>query len=91
MIINFAYAISTTVAHKFMYSVGRLCHRDVIDMSTSKEEQRLLKASELGELSTVRELVENKGLNPNKVFDRSSRWYCNHWTVGWTPLHHACA
>ena len=62
-------------------------------MSTSKEnEERLLKASELGELSTVRELVENKGLDPNKVFDKSSHWYRDRWFArGWTPLHYACA
>ena len=59
-------------------------------MSTS-EEERLLDACEEGELPIIRELVENKAVNPSRVVEK--RYYRTHagWpTVGCTPLHYAC-
>ena len=58
-------------------------------MSTSQERE-LLKVCERGELQTIRELVENKVVDPSRVIDQSGR-YCRGWPVnGWTPLHFAC-
>ena len=59
-------------------------------MST-RQAQQLLEACERGELQTIRELVENKVVDPSRVIDQSGR-YCRGWNVnGWTPLLWACA
>ena len=53
-------------------------------------ELELFEACEKGELPTIRELVENKGVNANAVDERRGHG-CRGWdTRGWTPLHYAC-
>ena len=57
----------------------------------SKElELKLFKACEKGELPTIRELVEKKGVNASAVDERAYH-LCQGWyTEGWTPLHYCC-
>lgn len=62
-----------------------------VALMSTKEEQ-LLDACERGELQTVRELVESKAVNPNRVVEQRRRLRCHGWlTEGWTPLHYASA
>jgi hypothetical protein len=59
-------------------------------MSTKGEQ--LLDACERGELQTVRELIESKAVDPNRVAERRFRLRCHGWlTNGWTPLYYASA
>ena len=57
----------------------------------SKElELELFEACEEGELPTIRELVENKGVDANAVDSRPNHlWRGRFYTRGWTPLHYA--
>ena len=53
-------------------------------------EQELLQACSRGDLQTVRALVLNKKIDPNKVVD--SDYYnsrVGQFVGGWTPLHYA--
>ena len=50
---------------------------------------RLLDASQQGDLQTVRELIEGK-VDPNKVVEqRPYNPRINRYVRGWTPLHYA--
>ena len=66
-------------------------------MSDRKDsELQLLEGCRRGELPIVRELVESKAVDPNRVVEKrlghtvkiSGRYYN---TDGWTPLHYASA
>ena len=46
-------------------------------------ELQFLKACEGGKLHTIRELVESKAVDPNRIIDK------RRYSDGWTPLHHA--
>ena len=66
-------------------------------MSDRKDpELQLLEGCRRGELPIVRELVESKAVDPNRVVEKRYRHrvkisgYTYH-TDGWTPLHYASA
>ena len=53
-------------------------------------EEKLLDACRQGNLQLVREIVEGKAVNVNKVRETRRNHFCQIWlTDGWTPLHYA--
>ena len=66
-------------------------------MSDRKDpELQLLEGCRRGELPIVRELVESKAVDPNRVVEKRYRHRVKisgytYYTDGWTPLHYASA
>ena len=53
-------------------------------------EEKLLDACQHGDLPLIREIVEGKAVNVNKVRETRHNRLCQGWsTNGWTPLHYA--
>ena len=53
-------------------------------------EEKLLDACDHGNLPLVREIVEGKAVNVNRVRETRRGHSCQRWfTDGWTPLHYA--
>lgn len=62
-------------------------------MSTTENlEERFLDACEEGELQTIREFVQRKAVDPNRIVEKRDHYCRTHrsWsTKGCTPLHYA--
>ena len=59
-------------------------------MAEDDLQRQLLDDCERGDLKSIKNLVEKKAVDPNKIIDKRCYYECRgYWTDGWTPLHFA--